>query len=43
MDPVMDAQRLARFGAAAAIELQEVMDLDDGLPPGDEGADKPIS
>lgn len=39
IDPVAEAQKWAALGAAAALELQEVMeDLDDGLPPGDNDA-----
>lgn len=39
IDPITEAQRLAALGAAAAIELQDVMGhFDDGLPPGDDGA-----
>ncbi len=39
IDPITEAQRLAHMGAAAALELQDVMgQFDDGLPPGDDGA-----
>lgn len=39
MDPITEAQRLAALGAAAALELQDVMgQFDDGAPPGDDDA-----
>lgn len=43
MDPITEAQRLAALGGAAALELRDLMgEFDDGLPPGDDGADPSI-